>query len=886
MASKKENIKALFVNTRTRVIIVFTLLLLIFAVVFGLIKGHKIMEAGTEATATLTRTGSIESIPGQLNPTDQYAKLQEAQNVNQAEQAAKTGTSAIPTIIRTQRIGEGVEMITPNSGESGVGFVTLSRESELSSQKSLWIEALKAGSCSKMAIDGVMAKGATLADIKSGCSCQQLKDNGYTLKDLEPICPCKDLKAAGYSALQLKAVGYSAGRLRDCGFIACEVAGAGFTAQEMKDGGFSDGELKGSGFSELDIKRAQGLPDNVSLDDVRKAGCDVQALTKLRNAGVSAAAIKRISGCSAEALKAAGFSALDLKNAGFSAAELKKAGFSAQALKDAGFTAKDLLNAGFDPDELANAQISQAEIERAQNELPPGITLQDIKNKGCDPDTLMLARQSGVSAEMIRKQAGCSQAAIDAVWKKDGCSPELLQKAFRARISAKTIKDTLGCSTKALKDAGYSAAQLRDAGFSAAELKNGGADVNALKTAGFSAKELRDAGFNAQELKTTGLKAKDLMEAGFTPLDLKNAGFTGAQLKEAGVSAQALKQAGYNQAALKALGFTPDELKNAGFIVEEKPAEVIKPTSGPSIPTIGGRQTRAEAEAAASQAQLQALLEKQNQQAAEQRYQQRIAQRMSEMLATANQNLQTWAQVDTQVYEQGTERDEDKNKSSVQSVNAQGQVINAQNAGAQGPIQGMMAKPAMVKAGDILFAVIDTSINSDEPGPILATIVSGKLKGSKLIGSFNLPANGEKMVITFNTLSIPGASGTIGINAFAIDPNTARTALSSRTDHHYLMRYGSLFAASFIEGFGNAVQTANTTITIGGTGGLTTTTVQNNRQNGSGGTLTLENAVIALSAVGKNWAQVAQQLVNRPTTVEVFSGTGIGVLFTQDLASL
>ncbi len=39
-----------------------------------------------------------------MNPTAQYASLQQAQNVQQAQQAAKSGTSAIPTIIRTQAI--------------------------------------------------------------------------------------------------------------------------------------------------------------------------------------------------------------------------------------------------------------------------------------------------------------------------------------------------------------------------------------------------------------------------------------------------------------------------------------------------------------------------------------------------------------------------------------------------------------------------------------------------------------------------------------------------------------------------------------------------------------------------------------------------------------
>jgi intracellular multiplication protein IcmE len=156
--------------------------------------------------------------------------------------------------------------------------------------------------------------------------------------------------------------------------------------------------------------------------------------------------------------------------------------------------------------------------------------------------------------------------------------------------------------------------------------------------------------------------------------------------------------------------------------------------------------------------------------------------------------------------------------------------------------------------------------------------VSGSLKGAKLIGSFNLPANASKMVVSFNTLSIPGVDKTISINAYAIDPNTARTALSSQTDHHYLERYGALFASTFIEGFGNAFQSANTTITVGGTGGTSNTTVSN----GVGNSL-LENAVIGLATVGKAWGQVAAQNMSRPTTIELFAGTGVGVLFTQDL---
>ena len=77
---------------------------------------------------------------------------------------------------------------------------------------------------------------------------------------------------------------------------------------------------------------------------------------------------------------------------------------------------------------------------------------------------------------------------------------------------------------------------------------------------------------------------------------------------------------------------------------------------------------------------------------------------------------------------------------------------------------------------------MDTSVNSDEQGPVLATIVSGKLKGAKLIGSFSGPSqNSDKITLSFNTMTIPGGSGSISINAYAIDPNTARTALAKRS---------------------------------------------------------------------------------------------------------
>ena len=466
------------------------------------------------------------------------------------------------------------------------------------------------------------------------------------------------------------------------------------------------------------------------------------------------------------------------------------------------------------------------------------------------------------------------------------CSVDSLKAAHALGVSASTIKQTLGCSAKAMKDAGYSAAELKAAGFTAAELKDAGFSATDLKNAGFSAKELRAAGFSAQQLKDAGFTAVQLKDAGFSATDLKNAGFSADALRKAGFSAKELKDAGFTAGQLKNAGYSAQELQDAGLSSTDSALASlgdVTQTKAPSsavvtLPPLGGPSlSDAQTTQAANTKQLQEILNRQQLQVADQRYQQKIQQKTSAKLTAATQALQDWKTVSSQVYIAGTPPTKDAGKGASIDENGMGGMSHTTVSTDSAP-----SAPALIKSGDVLFAVLDTSVNSDEPGPILATIVSGKLNGAKLIGSFTLPANSSKMVISFNSMSVPGAAKTTSINAYAIDPNTARTALASRANHHYLLRYGSLFASTFLEGFGNAFQSANTTITIGGGGGG----VQNTTISNGVGRSILENAVIGLATLGKSWGQIAQQQFNTPTTVYLYSCTGIGVLFTQDLSSL
>lgn len=1083
MASKKENIKALFSNTRTRIIIVFTLSLLIITITIGFIKFGKALGPLGGSSGLRQSPAGIKSIPGRLNQTAQYSALQEQQNIDQAKEAEVKGTSSIPTIIRSQAFGEGVEAVGSVGGQGSVGFSTLARQSLGGPQSTVWFQNLKDTHCSKQMVnEAVNQNNATMSDLKLACTCAQLKDVGYKLADLKTVCPCPELKRLNFDVQAFKVAGYSAIELYACGFTACEERSAGFSPQDMKNAGFSDGEMKGAGFTEREIAQAGGLPDGYTVADVQKAGCTIDNLQRLRAAGVTAAAIRRISGCSVAQLRAAGFNPSELRNAGFSAAELKAAGFSPQQLKDGGYSARDLLNAGVMPGDLAALGYVGSDIAAAEDMLPPGLSIKDVQTAGCDPAALKRERLAGVSAKLIKntsncttnqlltagfsptdlQRAGFSQNEInpapnssslelaaagcdpsklkrlvakgvtaeqirqtnncgadvlkqvgfdgkdllaagfspeqliaagfspesfdDQAMKKigcdveklkilkaqhvsakrihevsgcsadvlkqagfnvsdlseagfspdemlaagfnpndielaglaispagilasgrNGCTPQALKAAKAMHISAATIKQTLGCSAQAMKNAGFSAAELKEAGFSAAELKNAGFNANDLKNAGFSAKDLRSAGFLPGELKAIGFSPQALKDAGFDVMALKDAGFSVEQLKNAGFSPAEMKKAGFSAAELKKAGYTPKELKDAGYTaVQLKNAgfnaddlntagfssrasalaglEEIEPTQAQasvlgSIPSIpGAKGTLSQKEAIQKQAQnakrIEEIVKRQQAMQMDQRFQQKVQQRTSMKLSAANQVMTPWKSSPAQQYVAGSEKD-DKKSGEEKFAGPEGSGYMGTNPNAPGA-QG--DQNVLVRMGDILFAVIDTSVDSDEPGPILATIVTGTLKGGKLIGSFNLPSNADKMVISFNALSMPGAPKTLSISAFAIDPNTARTALSSQTDHHYLMRYGSLFASTFLEGFGNAFQSANTSITIGGTGGVQDTTVQNGI-----GRSALENAVIGLATLGKAWGQVAQQNMSRPTTVQVYSGTAVGVLFTQDL---
>lgn len=724
---------------------------------------------------------------------------------------------------------------------------------------------LKAGGCTKLALEDARTSGISAGDIKDiiNCSAGDLSRAGYGPNDLRNAgFVAKELKQAGISCDQLKESGVSATELLNGG--ACtttELQAAGFDAKQIEraengklSGGYDYQTLVDNGCKTLGVKSARN--NGVSAGEIRRVlGCEAKSLKdagfsggELKQSGYSAYQLKG-AGYSAKDLRIAGFSAKTLRNACFSVAELKKAGFSASDLAKAGFSAKELMAAGFSAEELKQAGFSAKEL------LDAGFSVKDLADAGYSTKELM---DAGISAKDLAKA---------------GISPDALN-AEALKAAGVTAADMLkaGYSCAQLKDMGYNAGDLKQTSCSIEDLKVAGLSVKDLKDGGFTAKELKDGGcpakdllkaFSAKELMEAGFSAKELLAAGVTPRELLNAGFSVKDLRDAGLSASDLRKAGLTAAELLQGGFSEDEIRKAGYTTAQLGDAGILPVTG--LPGQGGGDTAAER----ANRQLEEVYRRQTAQLDAQKFQQQIQKRLTKMQGEAVKSIAAWKSPVTQSYNAGNPPPEDKDKD-----NDKG---GASGSGGTTPdIKDEMGNVIhRVKAGDIIYAVLDTTINSDESAPILATITHGPLKGGKLIGTMTKPPNAKSVLVTFNTLSLKQLDHSIPLTAYAIDQNTARTALASRVDNHFLLKYGSIIATSFLDGFGQAFLQQGTSISTAGGGATTTVTVGSRKAS--------EAALIGLGKLGQKLGQAVTPLQNKPPTVYVYSGTPVGVFFTADM---
>lgn len=175
----------------------------------------------------------------------------------------------------------------------------------------------------------------------------------------------------------------------------------------------------------------------------------------------------------------------------------------------------------------------------------------------------------------------------------------------------------------------------------------------------------------------------------------------------------------------------------------------------------------------------------------------------------------------------------------------------------------------LVPAGEIEYAQMITEANSDIPGPVLALVASGPLRGSRLIGAFSVVD--EYLSLTFNQVIYKGQS--VGIDAIAIDPKTTLPGMATDVDHRYLRRVLLPAAAAFVEGAASAIsQSGLTTVSVEGS------TVSEDSQEPS----SKQEIASGLEEAGQEVRElIDEEADNTKVLVRIEKGTPLGVLFLQ-----
>lgn len=210
------------------------------------------------------------------------------------------------------------------------------------------------------------------------------------------------------------------------------------------------------------------------------------------------------------------------------------------------------------------------------------------------------------------------------------------------------------------------------------------------------------------------------------------------------------------------------------------------------------------------------------------------------------------------------------NQSLADAAEAQNELDDSFDAG---ELEEEVIQEVLLPAGEIAYATLLIEANTDAPGPILAQILSGPLKGGKLIGAFEEQRN--FLTLNFSTLVLNEVS--LGVSAVAVDPNTTLPGFATEINRRYLARVLLPAAAAFVTGFTEAVaETGRTTITIEGD------TVAEDTEDAD----SEQEIATGFSELGEELSEIIDEEADLiEPLIRVAPGTPLGILFTQSVVT-
>ncbi|MFK7838986.1 MAG: type IV secretion protein DotG [Bdellovibrionales bacterium] len=190
-----------------------------------------------------------------------------------------------------------------------------------------------------------------------------------------------------------------------------------------------------------------------------------------------------------------------------------------------------------------------------------------------------------------------------------------------------------------------------------------------------------------------------------------------------------------------------------------------------------------------------------------------------------------------------------------------------------GELDEEIIQEVLLAAGEIEYAQLLIEANTDAPGPIMAQILTGPLKGGRLIGSFE--AQNEYLTLNFSTLSLNDE--VLTVDAIAIDPKTTLPGFVTEINNRYLQRILLPAAAAFITGFAEAVaESGRTSVTIEGE------TVSEDTEDAS----TEEEVASGITEAGEAISEIIDEEVDEiEPLIRVEVGTPLGILFVSSVTT-
>ena len=180
----------------------------------------------------------------------------------------------------------------------------------------------------------------------------------------------------------------------------------------------------------------------------------------------------------------------------------------------------------------------------------------------------------------------------------------------------------------------------------------------------------------------------------------------------------------------------------------------------------------------------------------------------------------------------------------------------------------------LLPAGTIEYGQLLIEANTDAPGPVIAQIVSGPLRGSRVIGSFE--STDEYITLNFSAIVIDGIN--YQAEAVAIDPATTLPGMVTEIDRRYFKRIVLPMAAEFVTGLADAISESGTTTVFieGGNVGQSTAPKDNRQEVASG-----------ISEAGEAFSDIIQEEADRTQPMlRIAAGTPIGILFVSPVSDV